>query len=40
MSVEDKQKLMRFLIQKGFTYDESHEAIRRYMEDTDGGFDE
>lgn len=37
---EDKQKILRFLVQKGFTYDESHEAIRIYMEDLDDSFNE
>ena len=30
---EDKQKLLRFLAQKGFAYDEAHDAIRIYMEE-------
>lgn len=37
---EEKQKLLRFLAQKGFAYDEAHEAIRRYMEEIDGFYDE
>lgn len=33
---EDEQKMLRFLAQKGFSYDEAHEAIRVYMEEFDG----
>jgi len=40
LPLEDKQKMLRFLVQKGFTYDESHEAIRIYMEDSNDNFNE
>ena len=33
---DDIQKMLRFLAQKGFSYDEAHEAIRIYTEETDG----
>lgn len=37
---EDKQKMLRFLAQKGFAYDEAYDAIRIYMEEFNDIYDE
>ena len=40
IGVDEKQKALRFLAQKGFAYDDAYDAIRTYMEELNGTYDE